>query len=145
MVESIGSDAGLLRAVRHDPEYIQPDDNTGGWIPSAKAMTFEHDGLESVFCHHMLNKRGDSPDDVATYSGQPGIHRVIFNLQAGEARNLNFGVTHSPNTVTPIGYAHADVQKPSSTMTHKEFRIVRQKLLNRMVPIDSSQITIERP
>jgi hypothetical protein len=144
MARPIRDDATLLRGVLHDPEYIQADHNTGGWIPTKRAMTFEHGGKESVFCHHMLQERGDSLDDVAIHGGALGLHRVVFRLEAGIARSLDFEAVHSPNRDTPIGYAHGDVEKPPN-LSRSIFRVVRQELLNSMEPIDSAQITLERP
>lgn len=132
----------LFRAVRHDPEYIHPDHNTGGWILDKKAMTFER-GDESVFCHHMLRECDDSYRQVATHGGAANVRRVVFRLVAGSARGLHFKVGHTPNTRTPIGYSHGDITKPDG-LARNEFRARRRELFRLTDPVDPADVTLPR-
>lgn len=131
----------LLRSVIHDPEYIHPDHNTGGWILDNKSLPFNH-GNESAFCEHLLTEIGATAQDVEIHGGrrQP---RVVYRLSVGAARRLTIDATHTPNRDTPIGYAHADIVKPNG-FSRRELRDVKQHLFRSMDLADGYEIALDR-
>ena len=69
--------------------------------------------------------------------------RVVYRFLAGIARMVTIDVVHTPNTDTPIGYAHADIVKPEG-FNRAQMRDVRQHVYRGMTLVDGFEITLDR-
>lgn len=131
----------LLRRVINRADFLEWHADWGRWIPSAGAVKFDPDGM-SAFVERFLQERGQGAAAVGTAGGTKAPEPV-FAVRADHARALDFGVAHTRDDRSSIGYAHASVTRPEGQSTG-DFKSARSQLAQSMTLVHGT-ITVEPP
>jgi hypothetical protein len=142
----VAADAALaqdtfLRRVLHSTNFLEWHDDFNRWVPTLAGVRFDPDGM-SAFVSRLLGERGHGPADVSTLGGTSDKRAVVYEFDQAAVSEAGFTVSLSPNDDTPIGYAHASIEKP--TMTREAEREARTKLAARMSLV-FGKIELSRP
>lgn len=94
-------------AYRRVPEaFLDWDGNQERWIPTNASLRDSGGGRELSVYLQSFFRTGEGPGDVA--SARPDS--VAFSAGVGDARALDFGVTHQPDQDTgPLRHAHGNI------------------------------------
>lgn len=117
-------------AYRRVPEaFLDWDGNQERWIPTNASLRDSGGGREiSVYLQSFLRSR-EGPGDVA--SARPDS--VAFSAGVGDARALDFGVTHQPDQDTgPLRHAHGNINGDPG-WDKGDYRYRRNALARRML------------
>lgn len=131
----------MLRRVIDRPNFLEWHADFGRWIPAAGAVRFDPDGM-STYVERFLVEAGDAVADVGTIGGTKNAEPV-FSVPAETARTVGFGVDHTPDERTPIGYAHASITRPDG-QSDPDHKAARSRLAQSMALVHGT-ITVEPP
>lgn len=137
IVADVLDDNELLRRVLNREDFLEWHSDLGRWIPSLAGLKFDPDGM-SVFVRQMLEEVGRQVAEVSSLGGTKNAE-LVYGVEAGTARAAGFGVEHSPNEETPIGFAHGSVIRPPQT-SKSDFRDMRADVAERMVCLHGTPI-----
>ncbi len=137
----ITSDDALLRRVINRADFLEWHADLERWVPATGAVRFDPDGM-STYVERFLREAGDSAADVGTMGGSKDPEPV-FSVTVEQACLLDFAVSQTPDDRTPIGYAHASVERPSGQFTG-DFKSARSQLAQSMRLVHG-RITLAAP
>ena len=118
-------DDRLVRRVLDRHDFLVWHADEGRWIPSLAGIKFDPDGM-STFVLRLLMLRCHGAKEVASFAGTKS-EELAFEVLGAEALRLGFETKHSPDTSTPIGYAHSSVVRPDG-LDKSEWRALRSDL-----------------
>jgi hypothetical protein len=137
--EALAFDDTFLRRVLHRADFVEWHEDFDCWVPSLAGVRFDPDGM-SAFVSRLLSRRAQGPAEVSTLGGTSDKLAVVYEFDGAAARDSGFDASLSPNDDTPIGHAHASLQKP--TLTKSQERVARTRLAARMTLVHG---TIDLP
>lgn len=124
-MEGLDSEDELLRDVPLKEGLFEWDGRSGRWIPALAAMHFDPDGL-STFVERMLISNGHSVADVPSRGGVVERASTVYSVR-NDAASTYYDTGHTPNSDSPIGYAHSSIMKKDG-MTRKQHNDARRLL-----------------
>lgn len=128
-------------AYRRVPEaFLDWDGNQERWVPTNAALRDPEGGREiSVYLQSFL-RTDEGPRDVA--SARPDS--VAFSVGVGDARVLDFGVTHQPGQDPgPLRHAHGNLNGEPA-WGKGDYRNRRNALARRML-LAAGDVTLRPP
>ena len=140
-VASLGPDDTFLRRVLHSANFLEWHDDLDRWVPTLAGVRFDPDGM-STFVPRLLAEGGHGAAEVSTLGGTSEKRSVVYEFETLAVQEVGFSARLSPNNETPIGYAHASIEKPA--MTRDGERKARTDLATRMSRV-YGEIDLPRP
>jgi hypothetical protein len=138
--EPLPSDEEAVRLVRHGDGAIEFDHDAGQWIPTARSMQFDADGLSLYWVQHVENVH-NTPLSAVLRTNYP----LLFCVSVEYARELGFDADHVPVGGNLPDCAHVALKYPAGVETAASKKALRARLIERMTLVLGEIALIPQP
>lgn len=124
-VSELDDTHGLWRRVRDDPDDLTWHSEEQRWLPRPEQPSIQFNpDLSCYWREHLVEQHASGPRSAI---GSASRYALVFELAAGQARNLRCLVEHSPQGPTVPDCAHSSVRREAG-LTRAERAALRNDL-----------------